>query len=59
MVAALQEQAKAIGETNRETAIRIATESKATGVQLASINAVFDKIEAVEKQTKVQKELEK
>jgi hypothetical protein len=59
MVAALQEQAKAIGETNRETAIRIATESKATGVQLASINAVFDKIEAVEKQTKVQKELDK
>lgn len=59
MVSAIQEQGKAVNETNRQTAIRIATEDKATTAQLAAINAAFDSIESKEKQIKVQKELDK
>lgn len=55
MADSLAEEAKQIGETSRQTAVRIATENKATEAQLISINASFDKIEALEKEKKAQK----
>ena len=49
MVEALQLQAEAVGKTNREIALKTATEKGATDAQIRSINASFDIIEAEEK----------
>jgi len=49
MVTALNAQAEAIGKTNREIALKTATEKGATEAQLKSINASFDLVEAEEK----------
>lgn len=48
LVSALKNQADAIGKTDRQLAIKIATEKGANEQQLASINAAYDLIEAEE-----------
>lgn len=48
MVKALKAQADAIGETNRQTDLRIAKELKATDAQREAINAAYDAIEKEE-----------
>lgn len=49
MVEALQAQAAAIGETNRQTSLRIAREKGATDGQIRAINVAYDAIEAEER----------
>lgn len=49
MVSSLQDQASAIGETARQTSLRVAAENNATDAQLAAINASYDAIEAEER----------
>ncbi len=46
LVAALEAQANALGKTDREIAIGIATRDQATDAELRAINASFDKIDA-------------
>lgn len=57
MVEALGQQAAAIGETNRQTALRIARENEATEAQIAAINASYDALEADEQRLEFNKSM--
>ena len=52
LVQAIEAQAEAIGKTDRQLAIKAATEKNATEAQLEAINAAFDAIEADEARAK-------
>lgn len=58
MVEALQAQAAAIGESRRETSLRIAQDKQADAAQIAAINSAYDLIEAEEKKAKAAKDAE-
>lgn len=52
LVEAIEAQAEAIGKTDRQLAIKAATEKNATDAQIEAINAAFDAIEAEEARAK-------
>lgn len=58
MIAALTEQAAQIGETSRQTAMRIAVEKGATAEQKKAIVTTFDRIEAEDARAEKAKEVD-
>ena len=56
MVSALKLQSETLGKSDRETAIYIATLSKASEEELKAINTAYDKIEAYDQETQSNKD---